>query len=89
MTEKSNLHLPVLWFNDNSPEDKDVAKQELLRAKPAFRRLARILEARKPSCRLRDFDTPAWQYKLAHDQGTLETLEYIKSLIDPIIRNDT
>lgn len=89
MKENPNLHLPVLWFNDNSPEDKEVARQELLRAKAGFRRLARILKNRKPSGRLKDFDTPAWQYKLAHDQGTLETLEFIETLIDPIIRNDT
>lgn len=35
-------------------------------------------------CKLSDYDTPSWQYKLAHTQGQLEEQEYLLTILRPI-----
>ncbi len=79
-------HLTTEWFDN--PAAKDSIKADLIRATAGFAHLARILERRKPSTRMSDFNTPAWQYKLAHVQGQLEVIDDILKLIGPIVRNE-
>jgi hypothetical protein len=78
--------LLTLWFEGSKPEEKEQVKADLARARDGFRHLARILKARDPKTRFADYDTPAWQYKLAHVQGQREELEFVLKLIDPIVR---
>jgi hypothetical protein len=79
-------HLPTTWFESSRQEDKDTVKADLARARDGFRHLARILKERDPKTRFADYDTPAWQYRLAHVQGQREELDFVLKLIDPIVR---
>lgn len=81
-------HLTTEWYDDSRLDSKDSIKADLIRATAGFAHLARILERRKPSTRMSDFETPAWQYKLAHVQGQLQVIDEILKLIGPIVRNE-
>lgn len=80
--------LKTIWFEGSRLDEKDTVKADLARARDGFRHLARILKARRPSVKFTNYDTPAWQYKLAHINGQLEEIEYILNIIDPIVRYD-
>jgi hypothetical protein len=92
MTKKTEAtplpHLTVEWFDNSRLDSKDEIKADLIRATAGFAHLARILQKRKPQTKMADYDTPAWQYKLAHVQGQLEEIDYILKLIGPIVRNE-
>lgn len=80
--------LSTEWFDSSELGAKDEVKADLSRARDGFRHLQRILEKQFKVLKFTDYDTPAWQYKLAHDNGRTEILEYVLKLIDPIVRND-
>lgn len=89
MTQQPETPLPRLtteWFEGKGT--KEEVRADLLRATAGFAHLARILERRRPSGRLSDYETAAWQYKLAHCQGQLEEIDYLLRLIRPIVRPD-
>lgn len=81
-------HLSTEWFDNSGLGAKDEVKADLSRARDGFKRLHRILLKQFKTEKFTDYDTPAWQYKLAHDNGRNEILEYVLKLIDPIVRNE-
>lgn len=80
--------LPTEWYSNSQLGAKDEVKADLARARDGFRHLHRILLKQFKTEKFTDYDTPAWQYKLAHDNGRNEILEYVLKLIDPIVRNN-
>lgn len=78
--------LHTKWFEGLSDEEKVSTEQMVRAARPTLELLAKII--RKDLANLEkktDYDSPAWQYKLAHDNGAKEKLNDVLNLLTPII----
>jgi hypothetical protein len=81
------LKLASNWFQDCKTKEDRERREQLLRVSGAFAELlVEILEPRsRKSTKFNEYDTPAWQYKLAHRNGQQEELDFILSLLRPIV----
>lgn len=73
-------HLP-------DPEDKKEFEKAVLRSRHVLERLSTILSMKEHSIQihetgLKQFESPAWDYKQAFINGHKAIIQYIKTLID-------
>ena len=80
------------WFTGCTDEtEKEARLLEIMQARNGLEVLYELLKRRKEKLDrpTRDeYDTPAWQYRLAHDNGRLEEDNYLLSLLDPLFKGD-
>jgi hypothetical protein len=81
------LKIPSNWFQDCKTKEDRERREQLLRVSGAFAEvLIKLLEPRQDRTnKFQDYDTPAWQYKLAHRNGQQEELDFILKLLRPIV----
>ena len=79
--------LMVQWYKDCiTAAEKNDREQMVQNASTVLVLLKNILvedKARLTSPKIADYDTPAWQYKLAHVNGQLEQIDNLLKLLDP------
>lgn len=81
------MKIPSNWFQDCKTQEDRERREQLLRVSGAFAEvLIKLLEPRQDRTnKFQDYDTPAWQYKLAHRNGQQEELDFILKLLRPIV----
>lgn len=81
------MKIPSNWFQDCKTKEDRERREQLLRVSGAFAEvLIKLLEPRQDRTnKFQDYDTPAWQYKLAHRNGQQEELDFILKLLRPIV----
>ena len=81
------MKVPSNWYQDCKTKEDREHREQLLRVSGAFAEvLVNLLEPRQDkSNKFQDYDTPAWQYKLAHRNGQQEELDFILKLLRPIV----
>lgn len=81
---KRSLH--TKWFEQGSSlSEREDTERMVKAAQPTLSLLAKIL--RKELVELErtfDYDSPAWQYKLAHQNGRREKINELLDLLDPV-----
>lgn len=85
-------NLSLEWYGQAStPEQKDETYNQITAAIGALEILYDLASRRrgaieKPTKAV--YDTPAWEYHLAHDNGRLEELNWLTRLLDPLFKKD-
>lgn len=86
MSQAPNFHTE--WTKDCKTEEEKQARILLLKSSKVFSELILKLLAERSThagrITVKEYDTPAWQYKLAHRNGQLEELEYLTQLLRPL-----
>lgn len=78
----------TVWYKDCKTDEERNKRLALLKSSRVFSQLLldlleeRVLKNERPN--FTEYDSPAWMYKLAHRNGQLEELEYLRQLLRPI-----
>lgn len=78
------------WYRDCvSASEKEDRTKQVMSASPTLQLLARLIATRLDALdNSYDYDTPAWQYKLANDQGRKQELKALLKLLTPVIEKE-
>lgn len=86
MPQSPNLHTE--WLKDcKDPEEREARLRLLKSSKVIAELILKLLAERQTIAgrvQVKEYDSPAWQYKLAHRNGQLEELEYMTQLLRPL-----
>lgn len=85
MVRKRKLH--TAWFeNGMTDSEKTEREQLILMSEPALKVLASLLQKELTSLEKKvDYDSPAWQYEIALDNGKKKKLHDLITLLTPVI----
>lgn len=78
------------WFKDlSTATEKDDRAQMVVSASPTLQILANILTKRLNDLEdTYNYDTPAWQFKIASDLGGKKELKYLLKLLTPVLEQE-
>lgn len=80
----------VDWYKDClTAAEKDDRTKQILSAAPTLQVLANLVYSRLEQLDNHyDYDTPAWQYKLANDQGRKQEMKALLKLLTPVLEQE-
>lgn len=80
--------LSLDWFTDcTTKEEQDSRRAQITNSSLTLQILRDILENHRTQLDKKkavDYDTPSWQYRLAHDNGRKEEIDNLLKLLDPL-----
>lgn len=80
--------LSIGWFADcSTPEEQQLRRDQIKNAGATLQILRDILENNRTKLdggKAVDYENPAWQYKLAHENGRKEEIDNLLKLLDPL-----